>query len=220
MIDQTTMDVDVRKGNDHFLDVCNDQSLRSAPTAQSEDTQMNPYCQEGHELEPYVTDDDLVMCDRCLFRGSRGDKLFACRECNYDLCIRCAATDASPRLLKATKPEIKLIPRSEENPLTPLSQGSSPLFGTDRRDVDLDEPYFNLFGRGFFRSDAEDKEAKTSRMEGNGERDYEDSLWKHVAGLPNSPLQRRAESPEESSPASDVIEDLDASQRMLPFYAI
>lgn len=210
----THVDVDVAKSNDLLLEACDDKSRGSAPTAQSEDTQVKPCCQQGHEAEPYVTDDDLVMCDRCLRRGRRGDKLFACRTCNFDLCIQCAFTDALPR---SPNREIKLLPHSEKNRFAPLQQEG------------LGEPYFNFNMCGRILRDVEDEETATpSRMEGNAERDYDDSLWKHIAGLSNSPLQSGAASPEENCDktsgeehsTSDVDVDLDAMPRLKEFYAI
>jgi len=56
-----------------------------------------PRCSAGHVMVQYIAPDSRRLCDLCekpQFCVKKGELLWGCRLCNYDLCIKCSAVRA------------------------------------------------------------------------------------------------------------------------------
>eukprot|EP01083_Nonionella_stella_P105418 303212_1 len=63
------------------------QAVKGPPKAKHQSKGNN--CPGGHGLTEFTTDQDGYGCDNCGSTKIKGNVMFGCRRCNYDLCFTC-----------------------------------------------------------------------------------------------------------------------------------
>jgi hypothetical protein len=172
-------DLDAAEDKAAVLEADSPESTKGALFPMGEATETLPLrCRKGHLLESYVSPDHCVACDNCFIRGSSGEMLWGCRECNYDLCASCALQKDVAQELTPQERDMKGESVAAA-PLLPASSCSrSSCWGGS---VGRAPAYSSWF---FHTSDEEEEDAEHPRMERDKNFEFEEP----PQSPPSSPL--------------------------------